>query len=117
MQKTTFIILLSVTTLIALGMVWFWAFGPLLTPLICINSTEWTGADVVRRVWHLRLVQPEWVSKPTDYVLWSQAESLARCIVVVLGWSVGVAFIVRGHLASRRKSPLDTASQPMAIAH
>ncbi len=114
MQKSTFIIFLAVTTLIALGVIWFWALGPLLIPLVSINSTEFTSADVVRRVWHLRLVQPEWVSNPTDYVRWSQAESLARFIVVVLGWLAGIAFIVRSHLASHRGTPPHTAPQPIA---
>lgn len=117
MRKSIFIILLSVSTLIALAVVWFWALGPLLIPLNSINPTEFTSADVVRRVWHLRLVQPEWVSNPTDYVRWSQAESLARFIVVVLGWLVGVAFIIRGRLASHRGAPTDTAPQPMAATH
>ena len=115
MRKSTFFVLfVAVITLIALAAVWFWAFAPVLIPLNSINSTELTSADVVRRVWHFRLVQPEWVSNPTDYVLWSRAESLVRFLLVVLGWLLGVAFVVRDHWISRRSTSADTASHPIA---
>jgi hypothetical protein len=116
MQKRTFIIFLSVATVIALTAIWFWAIAPLVTPLISINSNEFTSADVVRRVWHFRLVQPEWVST-TNYVRWTQVESLIRSILVVLGWSVGVAFVIRRHSSSHRGAPSDAPSQPMAAVH
>ena len=117
MRKSTFISILAFTALIALAVAWVWALAPLLIPLVSINSTEFTSADVVRRVWHLRLVQPEWVSRPTDYVRWSQVESLARFMVVVLGWSVGAAFVIRSRLTSRRGGPSDHASHSPTAAH
>lgn len=117
MRRSTFFILLVAITSIALVVVWFWALGPVLIPLNSISSTEFTGADVVKRVWHLRLVQPEWVARPTDYVRWSQSESLARFILVVLSWLAGIGFIVRSHLANHRGTPHHTAPQPMAATH
>jgi hypothetical protein len=116
MRKSIFIILLAAITLIALTTVRLWALGPVLTPLNSISSTEFTGADIVRRVWHLRLVTPEWASNLTDYVRWSQAESLTRSIVVALGWLVGFAFIVRARSPNRRTTSPVTMSQPI-IAH
>lgn len=116
MRKSTFIIFLSVISAIALVVLWFWALAPVLVPLVSYNATEFTAADVVRRVWHFRLVQPEWVSSPTDYVRWSQAESLARCVVVALGWLSSIGLIAWNRLAGHRNVPPETIPQPV-VAH
>lgn len=110
MKKSRLIIRLAVVTLIALALAWFWALAPMLTPLLYLHPTDWTDADLVRHVWHRRLVQPEWVSTPPDYLRWAQAETLARLGVVFLGWFCSTALLIRrpGRLTrmSIRYSPI-----------
>jgi hypothetical protein len=71
-------------TLAALAVAWFSAIAPMTTSFIFIHSNDWTDADLVRHLWHMRLFQPEWVGSPPqyDYVRWAQAEALARLGVV-----------------------------------
>ena len=113
MQKSRLIILLLLTTLAAIAAAWFWALPPLLTPLSYFlpyisrfHPVGWTDADYVRHIWHLRLVQPEWVSTPPeyspDYLRWARAETSARLIVVFLGWTTSTGFIVRRYFRSHK---------------
>src|ERR1019366_2094374 len=109
MKKSTLIVSLLVTSLIAFAAVWFWALRPYITPLVSSHSVHTEGhaieyvrsplqappADLVRHIWHFRLIQPEWVSNPPDYVRWSKAETEVRLIVVFLGCIVSSTFIVR----------------------
>ncbi len=104
MQKRTFILLLLLTTLVAIAAAWFWALPPLLTPLFYLHPTDWTQADLVRHIWHFRLVQPEWVSTPPDYMRWSQAETLARLVVVFLAWLATTSFLVRRYVRGHRNT-------------
>ena len=105
MQKRTFIVLLLLTTLAAMAATWCWALPPLLTSVIYPHPTDWTQADVIRHIWHFRLVQPEWVSTPPDYLRWSQAETLARLIVVFLAWVATTCFLVRRYVIGHRDTP------------
>ena len=103
MRRSRFIVWLLLATLAAIAAAWFWALRPLLTILGYIYSSDWTDADVVRHIWHFRLVQPEWVSSPPDYSRWEQAETLARLSVVFLGWLASITFIIRRYLRSHKK--------------
>jgi hypothetical protein len=114
MQKRTFIVLLLLTTLAAVAAVWFWVLPPLLTPLFYLHPTDWTDADVVRHIWHFRLVQPEWVSTPPDYMRWSQAETLARGIVVFLGWVTTAILLERRYLRGHRNTSPNFCSSECA---
>ena len=109
--KAALRIQLVVVTLAAVAAAWFWALPPILTPLLYLTPTNWTDADLVRHLWHLRLIQPEWVSSPPqyDYLRWAQAETLARLGVVFLGWLGGVAWATRRYLRKRRQ-PNKTAA-------
>jgi hypothetical protein len=98
MRKRDLILFLVLATLAAMVAVWFWALPPLLTPLFYLHPTDWTDADVVRHIWHFRLVQPEWVSTPPDYMRWSRAETLARLVVVFIAWLSTTTLCVRGYL-------------------
>jgi len=90
MQRSVSIVSLFLITLAALAAAWFWALAPIMTGFDIPHSSPWTDADIVRYVWHFRLVQPEWVSSPPnyDYGQWLQAELLARLSVVFLVWVV-----------------------------
>src|ERR1019366_4181426 len=73
MKKSTLIVSLLVTSLIAFAAVWFWALRPYITPLVSSHSVHTEGhaieyvrsplqappADLVRHIWHFRLIQPE----------------------------------------------------------
>jgi hypothetical protein len=112
MQKSRFMVLLSVITLAALVAAWFWALRPLFTPLAYLHPSNWTEADVVRHIWHSRLVQPEWVSSPPnyDYLKWEQAETLARLSVVFVGWLVSITLVILKYLRNRGIAPLNASS-------
>src|ERR1043166_9249899 len=101
MKKSTFILGLAGIALTAVAFAWVWALPPLLTPLLYIHPSDWTDGDVVRHIWHFRLVQPEWLSTPPDYMRWSQAETLARLTVVSLGWLASTMLLTRRYLRSR----------------
>jgi len=116
MQKRTFILLLALTTLAALAAAFLWGLAPLLTPLATIH--DGTEADLIREIWPLRLVQPEWVSiPPNHYQRWEMAETLARLIVVFLGWVTTTTSLVRRYLRSHRNTPpMRCTQQPLRRA-
>jgi hypothetical protein len=95
---------LAAQTLAAFVAAWFWALPPFLTPLLYIHPSNWTDADLVRRLWHFRFIQPEWVGIPAqyDYLRWAQAETLARLAVVLLCWLGGACWILRHHWQGRK---------------
>ena len=104
---------LAAITLAAIAAVWFWALAPM-TSILYIHPSGWTDADLVRHLWHFRLVQPEWVSSPPqyDYLRWMQAETLARLGVVLLGWLGSAAWLIRGHLRGRSVGLPNKAAPP-----
>ena len=112
MQRSRFVVWLLLATLAAIAAAWFWALRPLLTALLYLYPTDWTQADLVRQIWYFRLVQPEWVSAPPDYMRWSVAETRARLSVVFLGWLVSITFIFRRYLRGHKKADV----QPVAGA-
>lgn len=54
-------------TFVAMAAVWLWALPPMTTPLLYVRPHNWSDAELVRDLWHLRLVQPEWVASPPQY--------------------------------------------------
>src|SRR3954452_10093069 len=113
-MKTTLRFRLGVITLAAIAAAWFWALPPILTPLFYLHPTNWTDADLVRHLWHFRLIQPEWVSNPPeyDYLRWAQAETLARLGVVFLGWLGGASCVIRWHRRGQTITPPNNAAPP-----
>jgi hypothetical protein len=105
---------LAAITLAAIAAAWFWAIAPMTTSLLYIHPSGWTDADLVRHLWHFRLVQPEWVSSPPqyDYLRWTQAETLARLGVVFLGWLGSAAWLIRRHLRGRAITSPNEAAPP-----
>jgi hypothetical protein len=105
---------LAALTLAAIAAAWFWVLPPLATSFVVMCPTNWSGADLVRHLWHLRLVAPEWVASTPrddlldDYLRWVRAETLARLGVVLVAWICGAAWIARRHLrpsAAARPNP------------
>jgi hypothetical protein len=105
MKESTLIVPLLLITLAASAAVGFWALLPIFTMLGYIHPADWTDADLVRHIWHFRLVQPEWVGSPPmySYTRWMVAETLARLSVVFLGWLVSITFIIRRYLRSHKE--------------
>src|SRR5216684_6499064 len=93
-MRTTFTFRLAAITLAAFAAAWFWALPPTLIPLLYLTPASWTEADLVRHLWHSRLIQPEWIGNPPqyDYLRWAQAETLARLSAVFLGWLGGAGW-------------------------
>ena len=104
-------------TLAAVAAAWFWALVPMTASLLYIHPSDWSDADLVRHLWHFRLIQPEWVSNPPqyDYLRWTQAEALARLAVVFIAWLGGAAWMVRRHLRQRKVNPPNHCAQPTAV--
>jgi len=105
MSKRALIILLVASTLVALALTRFWALAPFLTPLGYIHPPNWTDADVVRAIWHFRLVSPEWGNRSLDYEQWCEVETCARLAVVFLGWFATIKIIQRRYLRTRNNAP------------
>ncbi len=104
-MKATFRLQLALVTLAAIAAAWFWVLPPLLMPLGYIYPADWTQADLVRHLWRFRLVPPERVSTPPNYMRWAWAETLARLIVVFLAWLTSTTFILRRYLRNHGDSP------------
>ena len=118
-MKTTLRFQLAIITLAALAAAWFWALPPILTPLFYLHPSNWTEADLVRHLWHFRVIQPEWVSAPPqyDYLRWAQAETLTRLALVFIGWFSGSIWLLRRHLCRRlATAPNSAASGNAAMA-
>jgi hypothetical protein len=105
---------LAALTLAAFAAAWFWTLSPFLTPLLYIHASNWTDADLVRHLWHFRLIQPEWVGNAPqyDYLRWAQAETFARLAVVLLGWAGGAGRILWRHRQGHKATPPNKADAP-----
>ena len=101
-------------TLAAIAAGWFWAVAPMTTSLFHIHPSGWTDADLVRHLWHVRLIQPEWVASPPqyDYLRWTQVETLARLSVLFLGWLGSAAWLIWRHLRGRSVGVPNKAAPP-----
>jgi serine/threonine protein kinase len=104
MRKCTFILLLFASTLCALGLARLWALAPL-GPLVYPMPTNSTDADLIRAVWHFRLISPEWGGNSLDYLHWSMMEFYARFAVVFLGWCLTMKLVERRYLKTHSKVP------------
>ena len=101
--KATLRIQLVGITLVAVAAAWFWAIAPMTASLLYIHPSDWTDADLVRHLWHFRIIQPEWVGSPPqyDYLRWTQAEALARLCAVFVSWLVSASWVIRRHTPGR----------------
>ena len=95
--------LISLAVMAAMVATLFWALASAPPFLIWISRPSWTDADLIRDIWHFRLVQPEWLGSPPNLSRWERAETLARLAVVFLGWLAVTGFINRRYF--RRLKP------------
>jgi hypothetical protein len=73
-----------------------------------------TEADIIRELWHFRLVRPEWI-RPVRLEKWLEVETLVRLSTVFVGWLVSVIALVTRYFGGRRRHLTDRSSQPLAV--
>jgi hypothetical protein len=120
--NATLRIQLVVITLAAVAAAWFWAIATMTASLLYIHPSDWTDADLVRHLWHFRIIQPGWVGGPPqyDYLRWTQAEALARLGAVFLGWLVSASCLIWRHTTGRTaygkgRTPTPERSSPVVV--
>jgi hypothetical protein len=88
------LVLVAAITAVALAMA-FYQIGAV-TPPSGFYPTNWTDAQLIRNRFHVRLVQPEWVSSNGSILMnWVIAETKARLIVIAIFWLCAVIFAIR----------------------
>jgi hypothetical protein len=103
-------------TLVAAGMLQFWARQPHHISYDYLSSTKPTDADIIRYYWPHRLIQPEWVRRTPDWLEnWSHAEATVRCLIVGAGWLIVSGGLLHGY-TRLWKTPPNTALEPTATA-
>jgi hypothetical protein len=117
--KITLSLQLVAITLAAVAAALFWALAPMTASLLYIHPNSWNDADLVRHLWHFRLIQPEWVSGSPqyDYMLWTRAETLTRLAVVFIASLGSSAWIVKRHHYLRTGSPPNHQQEQTGADH
>jgi hypothetical protein len=100
MKRAGTMIVVAVVTVAAASAIWLWALRPLGGASYLHSSTE-TEADIIRRYWPQRLIEPEWVSARPDLMSWTITETFVRLSVIGLVWCVIVARAV--YVVGRRR--------------
>src|SRR6266436_4959678 len=58
--------------------------------------SDLTEMQLIRSRWHLRLIQPEWVSSNGSILMnWVIAETKARLVVIAFFWLCAIGFVIR----------------------
>jgi hypothetical protein len=96
MERISTIAIISAVTVAAASAIWLWSLRPLGGGSYLSSTTE-SDADIIRRYWPHRLIEPEWVSATQSTLIsWTVTETLARLSVVGVSWfmSAGVAVYI-----------------------
>ena len=84
-------LLIVAITAVALTLAYFAIVNP-----IVLNPSDWTDAQIIRHRYHLRLVQPAWVSSNGGILMnWVVAETEARLAAIAFFWLCAVIFMIR----------------------
>ena len=105
MKRASAMILVALVSIAAASAISLWALRPLGGGSY-LSSTSETDAEIIRRYWPQRLVEPEWVSAKPDLMSWSMTETFVRVSVVgLLCVTVGgaVYIIVRRNRVSPKR--------------
>jgi len=78
-------------TALAAAAFWFWAMG---MSGSFLYSTHETQAEVIRRYFPHRIVQPEWLGNTVTLESWMLTEEKTRILIIVVIWTFTIAFIV-----------------------
>jgi hypothetical protein len=116
MTKRALTLQIVAVTVIAFVVALFFAIYPMLVAIFMMTRPGSTDADLIREIWHFRVVQPEWISGPDQFFRWQQAEIYARLTLVFVGWLASVIALVmryrrgkRSHLTMRCSERLPAA--------
>ena len=113
MIKRALTLQIIAVTVIALAIAFFWALDPILVAIFMMSRPGWTDADMIREIWHLRLVQPEWVSGPNQFIRWQEAEAAARLGLVFIAWLASVIALIMRYRRGKRRHLTKRCSQPL----
>ena len=61
-----------------------------------------TEAQLIRDLYSFCLVPPEWIRPPALWAKWDLLERYARLSVVVIGWTLGVATLIKRYLRGQQ---------------
>jgi hypothetical protein len=103
MTKRALTLQILAVMIIALLIAFFWALDPMLTAIFMMTRSNITDGELIRQIWHFRIVPPEWIRGPGQLMRWMEVEACARLAVVFLAWLASVFTLVRRH-RSRAKS-------------
>jgi hypothetical protein len=103
MNRSTLIWIILAMCVAAGAAIWFWALRPL-GFVSYLSSTGTSEAEIIRRYWPHRLVQPEWVSASSDRIMnWHFAEAVTRLIAVSVVWCLALAAGVAAYAMSKNR--------------
>ena len=117
MTKRALILEIVGVTFAALAIGFFWALDPLLTAIFMMTQSGTTDAELIRQIWHFRLVQPEWILDPIQslqFLRWQQAESAARLSLVFIAWLASVIYLITRHRRGKRSHLTSRWSERLA---
>jgi hypothetical protein len=95
---------IGLTTLGAAAAVWFCIVYPLFGFVSYMYSPSHppTDAQMIRDLWHFRLIQPEWLARSSDHMMdllarWEVIEAGVRALLIFAFWATLVAALVHRH--------------------
>jgi hypothetical protein len=116
MTKRALSLEIAAVTLIALAITFWWALDPILIAIFMMTHTGTTEAELIRQIWHFRLVQPEWIGTSDQFWRWQQAETYARLAVVFAGWVGCVVALTKRYRRGKRRHLTIRCSERLAAS-
>ena len=117
MTKRALTLELAGITLIALALVVFWVLDPFLSAIFVMSRIGAPDAELIRQVWHYCLIPPEWIRPPNQWAKWELLEVHARLSVVVIGWALSAAALVKRYLHATQSHLTLRWSEPPPAVH
>src|SRR5687767_7162627 len=77
MKRASAMLVVAGVTVGAASAIWLWALRPL-SGASYLHSTTETEADIIRRYWPQRLIEPEWVNAKPTLTSWAITETVVR---------------------------------------
>lgn len=109
MQRRTLDYLLIFTLFGAIALAWYWALSPVSTSFHVMG--HYSEADIIRKIWHVRLVQLDWVYTTSDFMRWIQYETYARLSLIFGVWLICAGVLIWRYLRTRPVPSVDQISR------
>ena len=99
---------IGLVSLAAAAATWFWALSVLLCFIQYMGPPD--DALMIRRLWPFRLIQPEWLSRPSDgwgelLMRWQLTETGVRVLIIAILWTIAVAVIYNRYHSLSHNGP------------